>query len=208
MAEAAIEEYNRAMWSRSFAAFCCAVWLMSLGAGAAEESCICSSLEAAPKLIASHADRLQFHPEHFRHSDYSSFRGLSLLMNRTEAKAALQKVGFELASYHTDAMAMDICSGKTGVGIVRFDVDGTINKLELSPLYFAVSKIHVREFADKLFAHYKVRPAVNADDICFHDVTCFRGTTLSEKLLILRIGHDLQFHIMPRRPPSDVTQRN
>jgi hypothetical protein len=176
MAEAAIEEYiNRPMWSRSLTAFCFAMWLMGLDAGAAEESCICSSLEASAPITLQASP--QFHPKHSGLSDYSSFRGLSLSMSRTEAKVALQRVGFELASYHTDAMAMDICSGKTGVGIVRFDVHGSINKLELSPLYFAVSKVHVREFADSLFAHYKVRSAANVDDICFHDVTCFRGAT-------------------------------
>jgi hypothetical protein len=65
--------------------------------------------------------------------------------------------------------------------------------------------VHVREFADGVFQHYKVRPADDVDDVCFHDVTCFRGTTLTEKILILRIANDVQLHIMPRR--SDLTQR-
>jgi hypothetical protein len=81
--------------------------------------------------------------------------------------------------------------------IHRFD-SGHIAKLELTPGYFSVGKLVLREFADSVFDHYKIRPVAVINDVCYHDITCFRGTTLSEQFLILRIGGDVQLHIYPR----------
>lgn len=192
------------MWGRALATACFATWLWSLNA-IAGDPCHWSTLDSPQiDLQSSHP---QFEPEPIGVSDYSSFRGLSLSMNKIEAKKAVARLGFDMLSLHSDDRAMDICSRQTAIGTVRFNQRGRINKLELSPFYFAASKANVREFADKVFEHYNVRRAADVDDVCFQDVTCFRGITLTEKLLILRIGNDVQFHIMPRRSESDLTQR-
>ena len=125
-------------------------------------------------------------------------------MMKPDAHEALQGLGFALVPLPSTPSAMHICMGPTGVGAVRFDQNGSISKIELSPQFFAISKVVLREFADSIFEHYKVRPASVADDVCYHDVTCFRGTTLGEQLLILRIAGDVQFHIAHRR--SGLTQ--
>jgi hypothetical protein len=194
------------MWVRSLGAVSFAVWLFSLHAMAAEP-CYCRHLVDA-KQPASPANSPQFDPAQAGFgSDYTSFRGLSLSMSKSEARKVLRQLGFDLVDYESTVTAMHICSGQTGVGTARFDKRGKINKLELSPLYFAVSKMNVREFADRVFEHYKVRRSANTDDICFQDVTCFRGTTLVERVLILRISNDVQFHITPRPTGSDLTLR-
>jgi hypothetical protein len=192
--------YPAIMLARSLATACFAAWLFSLTAFAGSV-CNWSTHKSAPPLSNS----LQFEHEHITASDYTSFRGLRLSMSRIEAKKAIAGLGFDLIHVHSNAL--DICSRRSTIGTVRFNQHGRVVKLELSPSYFGVPKLNVREFADTVFEHYKVRPEVTADDVCFHDVTCFRGTTLTEKLLILRIGSDVQFHIMPRRSGSpDLTQ--
>jgi hypothetical protein len=128
----------------------------------------------------------------------SSFRGLSLNMKADEAREMVQRLGFHLVGMPRST-AMDICNGKEGVGTIRFDPRGNIRKLELSPEYFLVDKIVLREFADGVFEHYRVRPAKVPDDVCYHDVTCFRGTTRAERFLIVRIAGDTQLHVSQRR---------
>jgi hypothetical protein len=99
------------------------------------------------------------------------------------------QLGFPIA-FRSDRQT-DFCAGA-----MRFDEKDRVTKLELRPTYFGISKVVLREFADAVFEHYKVRPTKVDDDVCFADVTCFRGTTLNgEKFLLLRIGTDVVLHV-------------
>jgi hypothetical protein len=100
---------------------------------------------------------------------------------------------------------MDICNGQTRVGLIRFDENHRVVKLELSPLYFSMGRVQLREFVDAVFDQYRVRRDQNLDDVCYADVTCFRGTTLAEQFLIVRITADVQLHV-GKRMRSSLTQ--
>jgi hypothetical protein len=194
------------MWTRSVIAAGFVIGLLSQHAMAAPP---CSSCSTAKKLpldpLSADSSLAQFEPKALRPTFESSLRGLSLTMHESEAQAALHRLGFDLVSLPTDVNAMDICRKQTKIGTVRFDQNREIQKLELSPLFFAVGKVVLREFADSVFKHYKVRSLSADDDVCYHDVTCFRGTTTSEQFLIVRIANDVQLHISKRR--SGLTQR-
>jgi hypothetical protein len=120
-------------------------------------------------------------------------------MTAEEAQNALGRLGFTMKSLASTLNSKDICRGATSVGTVRFDEYHRVAKLELSPLYFSVGRVVLREFADAVFDRYSVKPTQVADDICFWDVTCFRGSTLSEQFLILRIAEDVQLHVSKKR---------
>jgi hypothetical protein len=67
---------------------------------------------------------------------------------------------------------------------------------EHRPTYFGISKVVLREFADAVFEHYKAWPTRVDDDVCFADVTCFRGMAPNgEKFLLLRIGTGVMLHV-------------
>lgn len=190
------------MWLRYLFTILAACWLLSIQV-AAGDPCYRSQDE---KLTILNGDRShpEFEPKSGRGSDYTFFRGLRLGMSEPEARAAVQGLGFALVPLPSSHNAMHICMGLTDVGTIRFDQQGGIVKIELGPKFFAISKVVLREFADSIFEHYKVRRTSVADDVCLHDVTCFRGTTSSEQVLILRIAGDVQLHIARKR--SSLTQ--
>jgi hypothetical protein len=190
------------MWTRFLITVLSASWLLSNHV-AAGSTCYCPQDLILTTLSGDRSLPL-FEPESEQGSNYTSFRGLKLGMREQEAQEVVQRLGFALVALPGSRRAMHICMGQTQVGTVRFDQHGRIFKVELSPQFFAISKVVLREFADSIFEHYKVRLTSLADDVCYHDVTCFRGTTLSEQVLILRIAGDVQFHIGYRR--SSLTQ--
>jgi hypothetical protein len=127
-------------------------------------------------------------------------------MSEKEAEGALHRLGFTMASLHSSSDAVDICRGQNKVGVIRFSKKRKIDKIELSPLYFSVGRVDLRQFADDVFGRFNVRKADVADDVCYWDVTCFRGTTSTENFLIVRIAEDVQLHV-GKRPGSDFTRR-
>jgi hypothetical protein len=147
----------------------------------------------------------QFEPEPTAAVGNSSFRGLSLGSRLPEAEAAVQRFGLNLQGHSADQKI--ICRGQAKIGVIRFDEDDKIRKLELSPAYFAVGHIVLREFADGVFRHYKVRSLGIADDVCYQDVTCFRGVSPEEQFLILRIAGDVQVHVSPRFARTHASER-
>src|SRR5262245_59245060 len=190
------------MWMRFLFTVFSASWLLT-NQVAAGDSCYCPQDRTLTKLSGERSLPL-FAPESEQGSDYSSFRGLRLGMTERVAQSVVQGLGFALVPLKSSRSAMQICNGPTHVGTVRLDQYGSIFKIELSPEYFDVSNVVLREFADGVFEHYKVRPISVADDVCYHDATCFRGTTLNEQFLILRIAGDVQFHVGHKR--SSLTQ--
>ena len=75
------------------------------------------------------------------------------------------------------------------------------NALTLPGRLFLRQGYPLRDFADRVFEHYKVRPDEVADDACFQDVTCFRGRTEArEQFLILKINGLTRLYVRPLRP--------
>lgn len=68
----------------------------------------------------------------------------------------------------------------------------------LSSRSFQKEPIFVRKFADGLFEHCEVLSSRVGDDVCFQDVTCFRGVSkFGEQFLIMRIGTDVELYVRP-----------
>ena len=127
----------------------------------------------------------------------SSFRGLRLGISRRQAESALNTAGFSLRGMAPDDPNMDICDGADSVGSIRFDAAWRVKKLELRPGYFAAGDADLREFADEVFAHYKVAAPKLEDDICFPGLTCFKGLTAAgERFFLFSITHDVQLHVV------------
>jgi len=160
------------------------------------EPCTCKHVKAPPlSRFGAENTRPQFEPELNDLKGFSSFRGVSLDMRESEAQQALERLGFTLVSLQTTETAREICSGSFSVGTLRFDAKRRVNKIELNPAYFGIGRTALREFADDVFKRFAVRQAAVSDDICYGDVTCFRGTSPAEQFLILRIAEDVQLHI-------------
>jgi hypothetical protein len=71
-------------------------------------------------------------------------------------------------------------------------------RLTLKDRFFSDTPIFVRRFADDLFERYKVKPVKVVDDVCFQDVTCFKGISrYGEHFLILRIGTEADLYVSP-----------
>jgi hypothetical protein len=171
--------------------------LSSAASGA--ESCTCRHLAAPPlsRLGAENA-RPQFEPEANDLKGFSSFRGVRLDMQESDAQQALERLGYALVSLQTTETAREICSGGFSMGTLRFDAKRRVSKIELNPAYFGVGRTYLREFADDVFKRFAVRKVPVNDDVCFGDITCFRGTSSAEQFLILRIADDVQLHISHR----------
>lgn len=163
------------------------------------EPCTCKHLTAPPLTrFGAENTRPLFEPENNDLKGVSSFRGVSLGMGEIEAQQALERLGFSLVALQTTEAAKEICRGPVSVGTLRFDPDHRVNKMELGPAFFNVGRTDLREFVEDVFKRFAVREAAATDDICFSDVTCFRGTSPAEQFLILRIAGDVQLHISRR----------
>jgi hypothetical protein len=175
--------------------------VLVLSAGELAASNACHYLgDSKISSIGAEITRPQFEPEPPTDGE-SSFRGLSLGMGRDEVASVLQRLNLEEGV--VSGNATDICRGEISIGTLRFDQNNRVIKLELSPYYFVVGRVDLREFADEVFKHYQVRPLEVDDDACFYDVTCFRGTTNArEQFLILRMGGAVLLHVWQRLPPE------
>ena len=82
------------------------------------------------------------------------------------------------------------------MGSMRFDENNQLATLELRPAFFEVNEVVLREFAVRIFEHYRVRPMIVDDDVCNSDLTCFRGTAMKgENFLIVRIGGAVRLQV-------------
>jgi hypothetical protein len=177
-----------------------------VGHSTVAEACTCDVSALVPLAPRSvELTRPQFEPETVD-MDYASLRGVSLDMTVSAVQQAIGRLGFFMLSPSSTDTTMDICNGQTRVGLIRFDENHRVVKLELSPLYFSIGQVHLREFVDAVFDRYSVKRAQVADDVCYADVTCFRGTTLAEQFLIVRIAADVQLHVSRKQMRSSLTQ--
>jgi hypothetical protein len=122
--------------------------------------------------------------------DSNSFRGLSLGLSRAEALNAVLRLGFAIApTWSASEVHIDFCRGDHVVGSLRFDENNHLVSLDLRSAFFEINQVVLREFADQVFTHYRVHPLVVDDDVCYGDLTCFRGTASNgENFVIVRIG--------------------
>jgi hypothetical protein len=138
----------------------------------------------------------------------SSFKGLVLGLTPAEAASTLFREGFEIwvntyVSPRDKVSSFEICRprGKEPIGWVDFDQSGLAQRLTLQADDFFDKDISTRDFADRVFRHYKVRPDEVEDDACFQDVTCFRGRTdWGEQFLILKINNALRLYVRLLKP--------
>ena len=71
-------------------------------------------------------------------------------------------------------------------------------RLDLKDRFFSDSPIFVRDLADRLFERYQVKTSKVDDDVCFQDVTCFKGLSkYGEQFLIMRFGTEADVYVRP-----------
>jgi hypothetical protein len=126
---------------------------------------------------------------------HSTFRGIGLASRADEVQRIAGSLG-----YHVHTMAFVDGNGIAGINLYgepkligRADFD-----LSLKDRFFCDGPIFVRRFADTLFERYGVKPIEVDDDVCFQDVTCFKGVSKhGEQFLILRIGSEAELYVRP-----------
>jgi hypothetical protein len=133
---------------------------------------------------------------------YSSFRGLSLASSPED----MQRIGNALG-YGVDTSLFVGDNAVSSISLYRdcqlagqaqFDRHGRMLRLALKDRFFCDRAIFVRRLAEALFDRYGVTPVTVADDICFQDVTCFKGVFKhGEQFLILRIGTEADIYVRP-----------
>jgi hypothetical protein len=133
---------------------------------------------------------------------HSTFRGISLASPPSEVKRNGRTLGYYVdTSYFVGGgivAGINLYKKRLLVGRVDFDREGRMLRLSLKDRYFCDAPIFVRRFADALFEHYEVKPIKVEDDVCFQDVTCFKGVSkYGEQFLILRIGSDAELYVRP-----------
>jgi hypothetical protein len=147
-------------------------------------------------------DAVKDAPQPITQQKYSSFRGISLASRPNEVRWHAQSLGFDTGtSYYVGdktIAAIDICGNGAAAGHADFDRDGKMLRLSLKSRFFSDTPDFVRKFADDLFEHYAVEAIKVDDDVCFQDVTCFRGVSkYGEQFLILRIGTEAELYVRP-----------
>jgi hypothetical protein len=133
---------------------------------------------------------------------YSSFRGISLSNGPDNVRWSAQSLGFDTATSFFvggyDVSSIAIGHKRNEVGRADFDRTGKMVRLALKLQFFSDKPIFVRTFADDLFELYDVSSSPVDDDVCFQDVTCFRGVSkFGEQFLIMRIGTDVELYVRP-----------
>jgi hypothetical protein len=133
---------------------------------------------------------------------HSIFRGIGLASRADEVQRIARSLG-----YHVHTMAFVDGNGIAGInlygepkliGRADFDRQGRMLRLSLKDRFFCDGPIFVRRFADTLFERYGVKPIEVDDDVCFQDVTCFKGVSKhGEQFLILRIGSEADLYVRP-----------
>lgn len=135
---------------------------------------------------------------------YSDFRGISLGSTPKEVQRRARALGFSVyvTLFVGDASAIagvEIYRNWETLGRADFDRSGRMLRLSLKDGFFCDAPVFVRRFADSLFEHYDVEPLKVEDDVCFQDVTCFKGVSkLGEQFLILRIGTAAELYVRPQ----------
>lgn len=135
-------------------------------------------------------------------SVYSSFRGISLASRPDDVKRLASTLGFNAGTYYfvgeSWVSAVEFCKGSNMVGRADFDRNGKMLRLALKDRFFSDSPIFVRDLADGLFKRFQVKTSKVDDDVCFQDVTCFKGLSkYDEKFLIMRFGTDAELYVRP-----------
>lgn len=131
---------------------------------------------------------------------HSSFRGIGLASRPEDVQRVVRSIGFYAdTSYYvgSDTVAgINFYADWQQVGRADFDRLGRMSRLSLKDRFFCDAPIFVRRFADALFERYGVKPADVDDDVCFQDVTCFKGVSKhGEQFLILRIGTEAELYV-------------
>jgi hypothetical protein len=133
----------------------------------------------------------------------SSFRGIGLSSQPDDVRWRAQSLGFETITWKlvgSDVVSsVGICANRIEIGRADFDRAGKMIRLALKQRFFSEKPIFVRRFADDLFEFYDVQPTKVDDDVCFQDVTCFKGVSrYGERFLILRIGSSTELFVRPQ----------
>jgi hypothetical protein len=139
----------------------------------------------------------------------SSFRGIGLASKPDHIMAVGLGLGFEVCALtfvgEADTVsAIEFWDGSKMVAQAHFDRQGNMQRLSLKDRYFHEKPIFVRDFADEIFERYAVRPAKVDDDVCFQDVTCFKGVSkYGEQFLIMRFGTEAELFVRPVSKEED-----
>jgi hypothetical protein len=133
---------------------------------------------------------------------YSAFRGISLASRPEDVQRIGQSLGYEVDTslfVGDNAIAgITLYTDCQQAGQADFDRRGRMLRLSFKDRFFCNRPIFVRRFAEALFERYGVTPVKVDDDVCFQDVTCFRGISKhGEQFLILRIGTEAALYVRP-----------
>jgi hypothetical protein len=135
----------------------------------------------------------------------SSFRGISLASTPQDVKQIARSLGFDVDTmYYVGSQSVvsgvNIYRGWEQIGAVSFDRSGRVPRLSLKDRFFCKKPVFVRRFVEELFERYDVKPIKEKDDVCFQDITCFKGISrFDEQFLILRIGTAAELYARPSR---------
>jgi hypothetical protein len=136
-------------------------------------------------------------------ADWSDFRGISLGSTPEDVKRVAKALGLEadilLYVGSTSLISgINIFRDCEQVATVSFDRHGRILRLSLKDGFFCPNPIFVRHFVEQVFERYEVKPVTEKDDVCFQDVTCFKGVSkFGEDFLIMRIGTTAELYVRP-----------
>jgi hypothetical protein len=133
---------------------------------------------------------------------YSTFRGISLASRPEDVQRIGHALGFEVDTslfIGGNAIAgVSFYADCQSAVQADFDRQGRMLRLSFKDRFFCDRPMFVRRFADALFERYGVTPTKVDDDVCFQDVTCFKGVSKhGERFLILRIGTDAGLYVRP-----------
>ena len=136
-------------------------------------------------------------------STCSSFRGISLASTPQDVKQIARALGFDVDTlFYVGSQSLvsgiNIYRDWEQIGAVSFDRSGRVLRLSLKDRFFCRKPLFVRRFVEELFEHYGVKPIEEKDDVCFQDITCFKGISrFDEQFLILRIGTAAELYARP-----------
>ncbi len=134
----------------------------------------------------------------------SSFMGISLESTPADLREIARQHGFLTGTFpfvgETVVAAVNLCRDGGVVARADFDRQGRMLRLSLKDQFFYDTPVFVRDFAEDVFKTYAVKTLETADDVCFQDVTCFRGVAKhGEQFLIMRFGTGAELYV---RPPA------
>jgi hypothetical protein len=135
-------------------------------------------------------------------SGHSTFRGIGLASRPEDVQRIGQSLGYSVDTSRfvgdDTVAAISLYKACRLAGRADFDRRGRMLRLALKERYFCDEPIFVRRFVEALFERYGVTPLKVDDDVCFQDVTCFKGVSKhGEQFLILRIGIEAELYVRP-----------